>query len=145
MLFRSEGETARRLIGEAEAARSTARERVEIVTPLRIDLPPSGLSSSRELLRIEDAVIARGDRRIGPLSLTIRGPEPESLAADISRQFGVSVRQLGGELRIDAQTNHSLLGRVLDAFGPRIEAVSLARPTLEDVFVARTGHRFWNE
>jgi len=74
-----EGETARRLIGEAEAARSTARERVEIVTPLRIDLPPSGLSSSRELLRIEDAVIARGDRRIGPLGLTIRGPERVAL------------------------------------------------------------------
>lgn len=70
-----EGETARRLIGEAEVARSTARERVEIVTPLRIDLPPSGLSSSRELLRFEGAVIARGDRRIGPVSLTIRGPE----------------------------------------------------------------------
>jgi len=84
-------------------------------------------------------------RSLGGDCLTIRGPEPDSLAADISRQFGVSVRQLGGELRIDAQTDHSLLGRVLDAFGPRIEAVSLARPTLEDVFVERTGHRFWNE
>jgi ATPase subunit of ABC transporter with duplicated ATPase domains len=70
-----EGEVARRLIEEAEAARSAARERVEIVTPLRIDLPPSGLSSSREVLRMEDAVIARGDRRIGPISLTVRGPE----------------------------------------------------------------------
>jgi ABC-2 type transport system ATP-binding protein len=95
-------------------------------------------------------IVARGSpaelrRSLGGDCLTIRGPEPESLAADISRQFGVSVRQLGGELRIDAQTDHSLLGRVLDAFGPRIEAVSLARPTLEDVFVERTGHRFWNE
>ena len=74
-----EGEIARRLIGEAEAARSAARERVEIVTPLRIDLPPSGLSSSRELLRIEGAVIARGDRRIGPVDLTVRGPERVAL------------------------------------------------------------------
>jgi ABC-2 type transport system ATP-binding protein len=95
-------------------------------------------------------IVARGSpaelrRSLGGDCLTIRGPEPESLAADISRQFGVSVRQLGGELRIDAQTDHSQLGRVLDAFGPRIEAVSLARPTLEDVFVERTGHRFWNE
>jgi ABC-2 type transport system ATP-binding protein len=95
-------------------------------------------------------IVARGSpaelrRSLGGDCLTIRGPEPESLAADISGRFGVSVRQLGGELRIDAQTDHSLLGRVLDAFGPRIEAVSLARPTLEDVFVERTGHRFWNE
>lgn len=95
-------------------------------------------------------IVARGSpaelrRSLGGDCLTIRGPQPESLAADISGRFGVAVRQLGDELRIDAQTDHSLLGRVLDAFGPRIESVSLARPTLEDVFVERTGHRFWNE
>jgi ATPase subunit of ABC transporter with duplicated ATPase domains len=74
-----EGEIARRLVGEAEAARVSARECVEVVTPLRIDLPPSGLSSSRELLRIDGAVIARGDRRIGPVDLAIRGPERVAL------------------------------------------------------------------
>ncbi len=74
-----ESEVARRLVGEADASRTAARERVEVVTPLRIDLPPSGLSSSRELLRIEKAIIARGDRRIGPLDLTIRGPERVAL------------------------------------------------------------------
>jgi ATPase subunit of ABC transporter with duplicated ATPase domains len=74
-----EGGIARRLVGEAEAARSAARERVEVVTPLRIDVPASGLSSSRDLLRMEDAAIARGDRRIGPVSLTIRGPERVAL------------------------------------------------------------------
>jgi hypothetical protein len=26
-----------------------------------------------------------------------------------------------------------------------IDAVSLAKPTLEDVFIARTGHRFWED
>ncbi|MFN7769211.1 MAG: ATP-binding cassette domain-containing protein [Planctomycetaceae bacterium] len=95
-------------------------------------------------------IVARGSpaelrRSLGGDCLTIRGPQPELLAADISNRFGVSVRQLGAELRLDAQTDHRLLGQVLDAFGPRIEAVSLARPTLEDVFVERTGHRFWNE
>ena len=29
------------------------------------------------------------------------------------------------------------------AFPAEITAVSLAKPTLEDVFIARTGHRFW--
>jgi ABC-2 type transport system ATP-binding protein len=95
-------------------------------------------------------IVARGSpaelrRSLGGDCLTIRGPQPESLAADISSRFGVAVRQVGEDLRIDAQTDHSLLGRVLDAFGPCIEAVSLARPTLEDVFVERTGHRFWND
>ncbi len=70
---------AERQIGEAEAAHDEARIRVEVVTPLEIDLPPSGLSSSRELLRIEDAVMARGKRRIGPVDLAIRGPERVAL------------------------------------------------------------------
>jgi len=75
-----EGEIARRLVGEAEATRSTARERVELVTPLRIDLPSSGLSSSRALLTLERAVVARGGPRIGPVDLIIRGPERVALA-----------------------------------------------------------------
>ncbi|MDB5681134.1 MAG: transporter [Sphingomonas bacterium] len=70
---------AARLVGEAEGAQNDARARVELVTPLRIDLPPSGLSSSRELLWLEGAVIARGERRIGPVDLGIRGPERVAL------------------------------------------------------------------
>jgi ABC-2 type transport system ATP-binding protein len=34
---------------------------------------------------------------------------------------------------------------VVEAFSEMIDAVSLAKPTLEDVFIARTGHRFWEE
>jgi ATPase subunit of ABC transporter with duplicated ATPase domains len=71
---------AERLIGEAEAMRTAARTQVEIVTPLRIELPESGLSSSRELLRFEDAVIERGSTVIGPLDFSIRGPERVALA-----------------------------------------------------------------
>ena len=74
------GQVADRVIGEAEIERGEAWARVEVVAPLRIDLPPSGLSSSRELLRIEGAVIARGERRIGPVDLAIRGPERVALS-----------------------------------------------------------------
>ena len=86
MKRRAENTTARysqlaeRMVGEAEAERLAARARVEVTTPLTIDLPPSGLSSSRELLRIEGAVIARGERRIGPIDLAIRGPERVALS-----------------------------------------------------------------
>jgi ATPase subunit of ABC transporter with duplicated ATPase domains len=66
-------------IGEAEAAHDDASARVEVLTPLTIDLPPSGLSSSRVLLRIDGAMIERGPRRIGPIDLTIRGPERVAL------------------------------------------------------------------
>lgn len=38
-----------------------------------------------------------------------------------------------------------LVAPLSDAFGERIQTLTLGQPSLEDVFVARTGHRFWNE
>ncbi|MBN8808745.1 MAG: ABC-F family ATP-binding cassette domain-containing protein [Sphingomonas sp.] len=74
-----QGQLAERQVGEAAAVHGDARTRVEVVTPLVIDVPPTGLSSSRDLLRIDGAVIARGERRIGPVDLAIRGPERVAL------------------------------------------------------------------
>src|SRR3569623_1179363 len=74
-----DSQLADRLLGDALEAQAAARRRVEMVTPLRIDLTSSRLPSSRELLRIERTVITRGDWRIGPLDLTIRGPERVAL------------------------------------------------------------------
>jgi ABC-2 type transport system ATP-binding protein len=34
---------------------------------------------------------------------------------------------------------------VVEAFPGEIDAVSIAKPSLEDVFIKRTGHRFWTE
>jgi len=34
---------------------------------------------------------------------------------------------------------------VVEAFPGEIDAVSVSKPTLEDVFIHRTGHRFWTE
>ena len=34
---------------------------------------------------------------------------------------------------------------VVEAFPGEIDAISISKPTLEDVFIHRTGHRFWTE
>ena len=34
---------------------------------------------------------------------------------------------------------------VVEAFPGKIQSLSVSKPTLEDVFIHRTGHRFWNE
>jgi hypothetical protein len=33
----------------------------------------------------------------------------------------------------------------VEAFPDLIDAVNLSKPTLEDVFIARTGHQFWED
>ncbi len=70
-----------RQIGEAETALAEARGQVEVLTPMRIDLPPSGLPANRTLLVFEEVVLELGGRRLfGPLSFTLRGPERVALA-----------------------------------------------------------------
>jgi ATPase subunit of ABC transporter with duplicated ATPase domains len=71
-----EGHIAERLIGERADALEQARARVEILTPISIDLPKTGLAGGRELLALSDVVMACGVRRLfGPLSFEVRGPE----------------------------------------------------------------------
>jgi ABC-2 type transport system ATP-binding protein len=33
----------------------------------------------------------------------------------------------------------------VEAFPGEIEALSVSKPALEDVFIRRTGHKFWSE
>jgi ABC-2 type transport system ATP-binding protein len=34
---------------------------------------------------------------------------------------------------------------VVEAFPGEIQAISVSKPALEDVFIHRTGHKFWSE
>ena len=80
---------------------------------------------------------------IGGDCVTIQATDPDLLAADITARFRVQPRLLGQQLRVDVPRGHEFLQEVVEAFGPRISQISLGKPTLEDVFVIRTGHRFW--
>ena len=76
-----EGHVADRLIGDRAEALEQARARVEILTPLSIELPKTGLPGSRELVALKDVVMAHGARRLfGPLSFEVRGPERIAIA-----------------------------------------------------------------
>ncbi len=80
---------------------------------------------------------------VGGDCLTIRSREPEQLAAIIETQFGVTVHRVGDQLRLERERGHDLLRDLVDRFGSQITSVTLGKPTLEDVFVQRTGAQFW--
>jgi ABC-2 type transport system ATP-binding protein len=82
---------------------------------------------------------------VGGDSLTIESPEPAALADEIRQQFGLPAQLLGEAVRLEAAGGHQWVPRLMEAFPGRITAVRLGKPTLEDVFIARTGHRFWKE
>ena len=82
---------------------------------------------------------------VGGDCLTIHCREPAKLAARIAETFHMDVKQIGGILRIEHERGHELLRDLVNAFGTTITSVSLGKPTLEDVFIDRTGHRFLDE
>ena len=71
-----ESHLADRLIGDRAQALEQARARVEILTPLAIELPRTSLPDGRELIAFKEVVMAFGERHLfGPLSCEVRGPE----------------------------------------------------------------------
>ena len=63
--------------GEALSAAAGARERIEVLQPMTVSLPSTGLSSGREVLRLEavTAGYASGEPVLRDLDFAIRGPE----------------------------------------------------------------------
>ncbi len=82
---------------------------------------------------------------IGGDCLTIQSAAPEDLARRIAERFAVPTVVVQGHIRIEAEKGHELISHLVEVYGSDISSVTLGRPTLEDVFVQRTGHRFWDD
>ncbi len=67
------------------------------------------------------------------------------LAERIRARFHVETTVLENQVRIERQGAHRFVTEVVEAFPGEIEAVSVSKPALEDVFIRRTGHKFWSD
>jgi ABC-2 type transport system ATP-binding protein len=68
-----------------------------------------------------------------------------SLAARMAVRFSVEPAVLGKTVRLEREEGHRFVAGAVEAFPGEIDAVSVSKPSLEDVFIQRTGHRFWSE
>ncbi len=96
----------------------------------------------------EGRLVALGTPRdlkgeIGGDVIVIATPAPEDLSREIESRFGGRAAVVDGTVRLERPHGHELVPRLVEAFPDRIDAVTLGRPTLLDVFIHRTGHRFW--
>ncbi|MAT14017.1 MAG: ABC transporter ATP-binding protein [Planctomyces sp.] len=80
---------------------------------------------------------------LGGDCLTIITENPDSLREKIETDFQLPFQKIGDNLRLEAPRGHELLRNLVEAYPDEIQSVSLGKPTLEDVFIARTGHQFW--
>jgi ABC-2 type transport system ATP-binding protein len=98
----------------------------------------------------EGKVVALGTpdelkHEIGGDVIVLDARDPDSLAARIRQRFPTDVQVLHGRLRLEREQGHRFITDVVEAFPGEIDAISVSKPTLEDVFIHRTGHRFWTE
>jgi ABC-2 type transport system ATP-binding protein len=80
---------------------------------------------------------------VGGDVISIEAREASDLSARIREKFGVEARAVNGTIRIEQERAHALVPRLAEAFPGAIDAVTVRKPTLEDVFVRRTGRQFW--
>ena len=82
---------------------------------------------------------------VGGDSITLRTDHPEKLAESIRSQFECEALVLDGTVRLEQPEGHRWISRLVEAFPDQIQSVILGKPTLEDVFIDRTGHRYLND
>jgi ABC-2 type transport system ATP-binding protein len=72
-------------------------------------------------------------------TLTLTGRDNEALAAEVREKFGLSPKIAGGALSLTVERGEEFLPALIKGLKSEIVSVSLARPTLNDVFLALTG------
>jgi ABC-2 type transport system ATP-binding protein len=80
---------------------------------------------------------------VGGDSITIETDDPDRLSSAVREQFGLKPMIVDGAVRLESAQGHEWIARLMDAFREQITAIRLGKPTLEDVFIEKTGHRFW--
>ena len=83
--------------------------------------------------------------RIGGDVITLAAPDASALHACIRDRLSIDASQINGTVRIEQPAAHQLIPRLVEACPGMIDAVSMGKPTLEDVFIQLTGHGFRDE
>jgi ABC-2 type transport system ATP-binding protein len=80
--------------------------------------------------------------RIGVDCITIACDNAADMSARIGSAFACPTQVIDGTVRIAQAGGAALVPRLAERFGREIQTITVGKPTLEDVFVHVTGHRF---
>ena len=79
---------------------------------------------------------------VGGDVVVIHPSDPARLETQIRARFGGEVAVVDGTLRTERPRGHEFIKNLVEAFPADVKSVTFGKPTLEDVFVHFTGHRF---
>jgi ABC-2 type transport system ATP-binding protein len=82
--------------------------------------------------------------QLGNQVLTVRTTSPQPILSWLSEQ-AVAAELCGGGIRATGSQVPALVAPLVDKFGNQIQMASIGPPSLEDVFIAKTGRPFSDE
>ena len=81
--------------------------------------------------------------KIGGDVIIIRTRNPQTLREQIKERFKLQSTVNDGTVRMELQQGYKFVAKLMESYSDRVEAITVGKPTLEDVFIHETGHRFW--
>ncbi len=81
-------------------------------------------------------------REMGDAILTLQSREPQATHEQLLSRFGWQSEIVGNQVRVRESGAASKISEINNALGDSIDSLTLGRPSLEDVFVAKTGESF---
>jgi len=82
---------------------------------------------------------------IGGEVLRIRARSPETLQAALAQKLQVKAQILAGVLQVEQPKAHNLVAPILENFPGEVLSLTVGLPTLEDVFIHKTGRALSEE
>ncbi len=84
-------------------------------------------------------------KTVGGEVVSVTTSDPAALVAGLRAAFDITAGVFDNVVRVERADGHRFVPQLVEKFPGLIESVQVGRPTLEDVFVKHTGHRFWAE
>jgi ABC-2 type transport system ATP-binding protein len=75
-------------------------------------------------------------------ALTIECANPQQLVTELQARFQLPAQVLDDRVRIEVPQAHQWIVRLVEGWPQAIGSITLGKPSLEDVFIAKTGKRF---
>jgi ABC-2 type transport system ATP-binding protein len=77
---------------------------------------------------------------VGGDVVIVRTTDNQLAATEIEERWGKTVVRHGRELRMEVERGDEFVPELVRSITPRVETISVSRPTLDDVFMKLTGH-----
>jgi ABC-2 type transport system ATP-binding protein len=93
------------------------------------------------------AIVAHGSpaalrAEVGRELIILKARDPGALVSALASKYGLPVYRADDTVRVECDDAPTLLPDLLRTFGGGVDMVQLSRPSIEDVYIKKTGHLF---